>query len=53
MERDPELPQQDTDDHGDDPPPYAPDPRLMDVMERSADVDPADVWARLEKVKRT
>lgn len=53
MERDPEPPQQGTDDHGEEPPPYAPDPRLMDVMERGADVDPADVWARLEKTERT
>ncbi len=53
MERDVEPPQPDADDHGEEPPAYSPDPRLMDVMERSADVDPADVWARLEKAKRT
>ena len=51
MDREPDQPAESTDD--DEPPPYQPDPRLMDVMERGADVDPKDVWARLEKPTRT
>ena len=53
MKHEPDQPARGTDDHGEEPPPYQPDPRLMDVMERGADVDPKDVWARLEKPTRT
>jgi hypothetical protein len=52
MEHEPEQPDH-TPPSGDDneePPPYRPDPRLMDVMERGAETDPAEAWARLTRV---
>lgn len=51
MEREPEHPEpvESTDDHDDEPPPYEPDPRLMDVMERGKNIKPAEAWARLAK----
>ena len=55
MEREPERSDQITPSSGndDEPPPYAPDPRLIDVMERGADTEPAEAWARLNKRRRS
>ena len=53
MEREPKQPDQTTPSEDDDEaPPYSPDPRLIDVMERGADTDPAEAWARLNKHRR-
>ncbi len=50
MEREPDRRQTalDADTLLEEPPPYAPDPRLMSLLERDAHTDTAAVWAKLK-----